>query len=133
MNYKKLLLIILIVSMIFSFITLLERYNIEKNYKNIEMILDYNEVEKLSKYSGENISNWLDFYKENQISKVSLQEESIQSLIQAGKEIDADIVYNIEREHESYEKLPDKLKNELVEVELAETFDSYHILGKIID
>jgi len=28
---------------------------------------------------------------------------------------------------------PDKLKNELVEVELAETFDSYHILGKIID
>ncbi len=67
MNYKKLLLIILIVSMIFSFITLLERYNIEKNYKNIEMILDYNEVEKLSKYSGENISNWLDFYKENQI------------------------------------------------------------------
>ncbi|MBG0765934.1 MAG: hypothetical protein H0S78_13895, partial [Tissierellales bacterium] len=113
MNYKKLLLIILIVSMIFSFITLLERYNIEKNYKNIEMILDYNEVEKLSKYSGENISNWLDFYKENQISKVSLQEESIQSLIQAGKEIDADIVYNIEREHESYEKLPDKLKNDI--------------------
>ncbi|SIQ72382.1 tRNA (N(6)-L-threonylcarbamoyladenosine(37)-C(2))-methylthiotransferase MtaB [Halanaerobium kushneri] len=28
---------------------------------------------------------------------------------------------------------PDKLKNELVEVKLAETFDSYHILGKIID
>jgi len=28
---------------------------------------------------------------------------------------------------------PDELKNELVEVRLEESFDSHHILGKIID
>ncbi|MDW7668988.1 MAG: DUF5693 family protein, partial [Bacillota bacterium] len=42
-------------------------------------------------------------------------EESIDSLMKSGKEVDADIIYNIERQYEIFDKLPDTLKNDIKE------------------
>ena len=109
MNIKKVIVIILLLSLIFTFKPLIERYNIESDYKKIEIILDYEEINELSKFSDENIVSWLEFFEDNKATKVSVQEESLDSLIKSGKELDAELVYNIDRNHKTIEALPESI------------------------
>ena len=113
MNVKKIIIIILLLSLIFTFKPLIERYNIEDEYKNIEMVLDYEEVNKLAEFSEETTLSWLNYFQSNKATKVSIQEESLDSLIKSGKDLDAQLVYNVSRDFNTMKDLPEEIVKDI--------------------
>jgi len=113
MNAKKIITVILLLSLLLTFKPVIDRYEIEDNYKNVEIILDYVEIDKLAEFSGETSLFWLNFFRDNKATKVSIQEESIDSLIKSGKKIEAYLNYNAVSDYKVMEDLPEKIKNDV--------------------
>lgn len=91
----KILYIIIIISLLVSSITIYDRSKIELENKSIEFIIDYNELQGLSRQSGRNISWWLTKFKELGMNSVAIHEETLESMIGEGKDLEVDILKNI--------------------------------------
>ena len=77
---NKILVGIILLSMIVATIVLVGRVNIEKQAKSYDMIMDFTEVSQMADQSDNNVSWWLDQFKQMGINKVGLSEESLLSL-----------------------------------------------------
>lgn len=88
----KLVLILICLTLIVGIYTVYQRTEIEKQYKTAEIILDYNEMKKFADSSENDLSSWLNDFKEYGAQSVSIQEETIKLLIQSGKPLRAEIV-----------------------------------------
>ena len=58
------------------------RFNVEKNNKTYDVVLDFNEVEAMAIQSDQDINWWLQEFKKMGIHKVGLTEESIVTLME---------------------------------------------------
>lgn len=111
----KIVLLLICISLSIGLVTIYQRIGIEKQYKTAEIVLDYNEMANLAEYSGENLSWWLENFKEFGAQSVAIQEETINLLIESGYSLKAEIVsqliksYNWEKNYN--EKIIDKIKN----------------------
>lgn len=111
MNLRKNTLIIgvLIISIIASMFVAIERINTEKESKNVDIILDYSEFNKMAKQSEKDLDWWLEKFKDFGVYGVALNEESINSMIKEGKNVKVQMVGNIVEKEEWEKELPESL------------------------
>lgn len=88
----KIVLLLICISLSVGLITIYQRINIERQYNTAEIILDYEEFLKFSESSDEDISSWLEKFKNYGAQSVAIQEETINLLIKSGYSLRADIV-----------------------------------------
>lgn len=87
----KLVILLICLSLLVGIFTIYQRVEIEKQYKTAEIILDYNEMKKFADSSEEDLSYWLERFKEFGAQSVAIQEETINRLIEIGKPLRAEI------------------------------------------
>ena len=79
----RILLALLAVAVLVSLTVIARRWQIESENKIYDVILDYNELELLAQQSDEDISWWLEQFKDMGITRVGLTEESLTSLMES--------------------------------------------------
>lgn len=99
MKFKKIILIVFSFSVIIALFTVFQRVQIEQKYKYAEITLDYNEIEKLSKHSDNSIEWWLQKFNNMGAESTVILEETINSLIDTGKDIKAEIVIDAKKRY----------------------------------
>ena len=88
----KIVLLLICLTLLVGIFTIYQRVEIEKQYKAAEIVLDYNEMEKFSDSSEQDLSWWLEEFKEYGAQSAAIQEETIKLLIESGKPLKAEIV-----------------------------------------
>ena len=82
LKQNKLLIIGIGFVVIVSLIIIAGRFNVEKNNKTYDVVLDFNEVEAMAIQSDHDVNWWLQEFKNLGINKVGLTEESIVTLME---------------------------------------------------
>lgn len=96
---NKIVIILISLSLIVGLYTLYQRVAYEGQYKTVEIVLDYNDMEKFADSSREDLSYWLGKFKEFGAESVAIQEETINLLIEDGYNIRAEIVSELVKEY----------------------------------
>lgn len=84
-NQKIVFGLILLVSILTMCTVVVKRYSVENNYKNYNMILDYNSIRDLADTSDMTLKEWLVAFQEMGTRYVSVTEETMYSLQKDGK------------------------------------------------
>ncbi len=92
---NKVFYILIIISLVVAIAASLGRINVETNNKNVDVIVDYTELNELAKQSNEDISVWLNLFTELKVNKVGLSEESLHSLMEEGQPVKAEIMKKV--------------------------------------
>ena len=79
---NRILLALLAVTVLVSLTVIARRWQIESENKTYDVILDYNELELLAQQSEEDITWWLEQFRDMGITRVGLTEESLTSLME---------------------------------------------------
>ena len=79
---NKIVLVLLALVLVVCLTVIAGRYNVEHNNKTYDIVLDYNELEAMAQQSDQDVSWWLEKFKEMGITKVGLTEESIITLME---------------------------------------------------
>ncbi len=79
---NRLLLILLAMTVAVSLAVVAQRWQTERRNKVYDVVMDYNELELLAEQSPENVSWWLEQFRDMGITKVGLTEESLASLME---------------------------------------------------
>ena len=96
---KNFLFLLLIVGLVLTtMFNVVERIGIEKDAKNIEITLAYNDFKELADQSEYDVSWWFNKLSELGVYSVSLEEESINSLIQEGYELEVEVLHNLKKD-----------------------------------
>jgi hypothetical protein len=95
----KIVLILICLSLIVGLYTVYQRAEVESRYKTAEIMLDYNEMKKFANSSGEDLDYWLRKFKEFGAESAAIQEETINSLIEAGYSLKTEIVSELTKEY----------------------------------
>ncbi len=88
----KLVILLICITLSVGIYTIYQRTGIEKQYKTAEIMLDYNEMEKFANSSENDLSYWLEKFKSYGAESASIQEETINRLIESGKPLKAEII-----------------------------------------
>ena len=91
----KIVLLMVCITLVVGLITIYQRIGIEKQYKTAEIVLDFDEMEKFSESSDENLNWWLEQFKEYGAQSVAIQEETINKLIEDGNPLKAEIISEV--------------------------------------
>ena len=78
---KKLLIFLIIIGLIFSLFTLISRYKVENNNKNVELVIDYRSYQTLLE---NDIDINLSFFKDRAVNSVAVYEDDLKYLINTG-------------------------------------------------
>ena len=137
LKVEKIVIILICLSLIIGLYTLYQRTEVEKQYKTAEIVLDYNEIKKLADSSDEDLSYWFKKFKEFGAESVSIQEETINLLIEAGYELRAEIVSQLVKEYkwqDSYhEEIVSAIKeNEIKPVDLIISTEDEELYSYIV-
>ena len=98
MKRKKALVILVLIGLLSSLILSFNRIKVESNNKKIDLILDLEEMEKLSEQSNKDFKWWLEKFKGLGASSVGISEESFDSLIKNEKPLKVELVDEIKRD-----------------------------------
>ena len=79
---NRILLALLAAAVLVSLTVIARRWQIESENKTYDVILDYTELELLADQSEEDISWWLEQFRDMGITRVGLTEESLTSLME---------------------------------------------------
>lgn len=109
MKKNALLISILILGLIASSITVLERTFVESKNKTVDVVLDYEEIDKLAKQSDHDLIWWFNKYKGLGVNYVVLKEESLESLIKEKKPVNVTMGGNIFKDIDWKKKFPGQL------------------------
>jgi hypothetical protein len=129
MKFKKILVLTVVISLLFSFSALYKRFNIENNLKEYNYILDLDEMEKLADDSDKDLEYWLGFFNELGAGYVSLNEESLYSMIEDGRRLSADVAGDMEKDYEKFSRLPESIKMDMEEG----IIDKFDLIVKLHD
>ena len=80
---NRILLALLAAAVLVSLAVIAGRWRVEAENKTYDVILDYNELELLAQQSEEDISWWLEQFRDMGITRVGLTEESLISLMES--------------------------------------------------
>ncbi|GAA0355811.1 DUF5693 family protein [Bacillus horti] len=83
---KKILWSVVILSILASFPLIIDRYHNETSTKQVEVVVDYDRLERLSARSVENMSveEMLDFLKQIGVTSVAIHEQSVREFVDKG-------------------------------------------------
>ncbi len=112
-NINKIAIIIIALCLVVGLYTGFQRMNHESKYKNVEISLDYEEMITFSKNTDKDLEFWLKKFKSFGAESVSIQEETINSLIKAGSDIKTYIVSELSKSIDLDKDLPEKLLNDI--------------------
>lgn len=125
MKRKNILVIFILIGLLSSVILSFNRINIESNNKKIDIILNYDEMQKLSEQSGHDLEWWFKKLKDLGASSVGLIEESFESMIKDEKPLKVELVDKIKQDIHWQEKH----SAELVEYLEQEKIDKYDLVA----
>ncbi|MEJ8553948.1 DUF5693 family protein [Tepidibacter sp. Z1-5] len=80
MKVNRLFSVFLIIAILFSSVLVFKRNSIENEYKNVEVVLDYDQVIKMQKESDKDLKYFLDEFKDMKVSTVAINEATINTL-----------------------------------------------------
>jgi hypothetical protein len=95
MKKNSILLIILIFSLFISTIAATARIKTEKDNRMVDVALDYTEFEKMAEQSEKELSWWFRNMKKLGVTKVALNEETFESMMEEKKPIEIEMAGNI--------------------------------------
>lgn len=114
-NFNRVAVLIILLSLIIGIFTSFQRANVESDYKNVEISLDYDEMNKFAKQTDTDLSFWLKKFSELGAQSVLLPEETINTLINEGNEVNRyflnDLLNDIRWEDIVPEQLADDIKD----------------------
>lgn len=125
MKRKNILVIFILIGLLSSVILSFNRINIESNNKKIDIILNYDEMQKLSEQSSHDLEWWFKKLKGLGASSVGLIEESFESMIKDEKPLKVELVDKIKQDIHWQEKH----SAELVEYLEQEKIDKYDLVA----
>ncbi|WP_105616847.1 DUF5693 family protein [Vallitalea okinawensis] len=82
---KIILAVVFVISFIIMSTVLVQRMNVESEYKTYSIILDYNDMTKMANESEEDLNWWMEKLGEFDAEYVGISEETLQSLQKAGE------------------------------------------------
>ncbi len=103
-NIVYVLLILLLIGTIIYGVV--DRLSVEKDLKNVEIVLDYNAFNEMARDSEHDIIWWFDFLSESGVKAVSVEEESIKSLIKEGNALESTMLMNLKNDAFWFERYP---------------------------
>lgn len=109
----KMVLFFIFVTLIVAIFTVYQRINIENQYKSAEIMLEYDEMKKLSDSSDENLEWWLRKFKDFGAYSVAVSEETVNTLVQNGHSIKKDIVAQLVNNYEWEKEFPKNIVNKI--------------------
>lgn len=96
---KNIIYILLIVALVITtVVNVAERMTVENEAKSVEITLSYAEIDELSQQSEHDILWWFKHFKSLNAYSVSLTEESFKSLVEAGYELELEVLKNIKND-----------------------------------
>jgi len=96
---KNIIYIVLIIALVITTgINVYDRMAVESSAKSVEITLAYDDMEELSKQSDENLTWWFNEFSEMGAKSVSLTEETLQSLVDQGYELELEVLHNIKKD-----------------------------------
>ncbi len=103
------LIAIIILGLLTTVVTIFQRGGIESENKTVEFTLDYDEIRKLASQSDNDFNWWLEGFKELGANSVALKEETFNTLIDDGKDLQIEVFKNIKSDVDWREKYPSQL------------------------
>lgn len=95
---NRILALILIAAVIVSGIVAGQRISVENNAKSVDIVVDYKEMELLSRQSENDVSWWLSEFADMGITKVGLHEETLKSLTESELPVKAELVKDLRKD-----------------------------------
>ena len=84
-NSKNIFFFFILVALIVSVIVGIQRFNLEKNFKQVEMVISLNKVRELALKEGHNENELLAQLKDKGITSIAVHEDTIETLLFQGK------------------------------------------------
>lgn len=96
---KNIIYILLIVALVITTgINVYDRMNVESAAKSVEITLSYDDMDELSGQSDEELSWWFNEFSKLGVESVSLPEETLQSLVDQGYELELEVLHNLKKD-----------------------------------
>ncbi len=108
-NFNKLAIVIITLCLVVGLYTGYQRINHESKYKSVEISLDYEEMLRFSESTDKDLEYWLKKFKSLGAVSVSIQEETINTLIKSGYDIKKYIVSELPKSIYTDREFPDAL------------------------
>lgn len=125
---SKIIAIILLIAIAASGLVIGQRFSVENAPQNVDILVDYNEMELLSKQSENDISWWLEEFADMGIYKVGLTEESLKTLTDSDLPIKAELVADLRKDtYWMSQASPEVLS--MIEENVKDDFDVLVIAG----
>lgn len=106
MNFKRVMALLMAVSVLASSMLLAGRIGAERSVKNVEIVADYGEMSELSKQSEDSLDTWLKNLASYGVTSMALEEETFRSLKEEGYEIEYAIRKLLKQDVEWRENMP---------------------------
>ncbi len=84
-NTKNLFIFLILFALIVSAIVGVQRFNLEKNFKQVEMVISLNKIRELALQEGYNENELLTQLKDKGITSIAVHEDTIETLLLQGK------------------------------------------------
>ena len=96
---KNIIYIVLIIALVITTgINVYDRMAVESSAKSVEITLAYDDMETLSKQSDENLIWWFNEFSKMGSNSVALTEETLQSLVDQGYELELEVLHNLKKD-----------------------------------
>ena len=96
--FEKVLVGFIILSILAGAVAVTRRIETEKSHNQVEIFIDYFEVNELARQSEQNVEWWLDFFKQLGATHVVLEEESVGLMRQALKPLRVEVGQDLLKE-----------------------------------
>lgn len=108
MNFKRVMALLMTVSVLASGALLSSRMGAERSVKNVEIVVDYGEMNELSKQSEDSLDTWFKNLSSYGASSIALDEETFRSLRDMGLELEYGVRKLVKQDVEWREGMPAK-------------------------
>ncbi|TCO73147.1 DUF5693 family protein [Marinisporobacter balticus] len=125
MKKNYILLLIVAFAVLISSMVAYKRMTVESNNKTVDVVLDYNEFEKMAKQSEHDLGWWFHKLKGQGVRAVALNEENFESMMDENKPLKVEMIGNIIKDMEWEKKYPKPLVDYLNTNEI----DAYDLLA----
>ncbi len=109
-RHNKVFNICIIIGLAVAIFVAAGRMNVERDNKTIDMVVDYSEIESLASQSHKEVSFWLNTFKSMGINKAGLSEESLDSLINEGKPVKAELMRDVVKDMDWRQNIPENIQ-----------------------
>lgn len=112
-NFNKAAIILIALCLLIGLYTGFQRMKVEEDYKTIEISLDYEEMVKFTDSTDGDLRFWLNKFKSLGAESVTIQEETINTLIKKGYDIKTFIVSELSKSLYWEKEFPAKLVSDI--------------------